>query len=138
MTRITETDLESQAESRTSDLWYRQDEIDAEGVLPRDFSSPWRGQTMFHLLRPAPCPGYRWAQGRLTHIQKTQRPDNVTPEAWLLLSHKQKQIAIDKWKVESKILSEARKLRQIDIILSNERHSSTLPKDSKLFSWGSG
>ena len=69
VTRITETDLESQAESRTSDLWYRHDENDTEGILPRDLSSMWRGGTMVHLLRPAPCPGYRWVQGRLTTHQ---------------------------------------------------------------------
>ena len=47
---------------------------------------------------PACVPkGYEWQFGRITKVRVTQRPLNVVPEAWNIMSKKQRKRAAEEW-----------------------------------------
>jgi hypothetical protein len=104
--RRTQTDLRDKSESQVEDFWY--DNADKTGL-----SQPWIGKTVFHLLHPKADKGMVWVDGRQTRKQKTTRPDSIWPEMWPGLSEKQKQIEIEKWKIEGPLREAARKKRCI-------------------------
>ena len=93
--RVTQTNLDSPSESRIEDIWWPTPGDIYE--VQRDLSSPWTGKTTFDLIRPVPPKGYEWVEGRLTKIQSTERPPNVTPETWLSVSRKAKKKAKAQW-----------------------------------------
>jgi hypothetical protein len=103
--RRTYTDLDTMAENTIDDLWTE------DGA--RALSNPWKGKTVFHILRPPAPPGYRWVESRLTKLQQTTRPDSIWPEVWQSLSKKQKQVEIAKWELDRVKRDEARTKRGI-------------------------
>ena len=81
--RTTETDLESLSERRVEDFWsttWNDQEPD------RQLSEPWVGSTTFQILKPTPPPNHYYVLGRLTRLQKTNRPDSVWPEVYAKMS----------------------------------------------------
>ena len=103
--RRTYTDLDTMAENTIDDLWTE------DGA--KALSNPWKGKTVFYILRPPAPPGYRWVEGRLTKVQQTTRPDSIWPEVWQSLSKKQKQVEIAKWELDRVKRDEARTKRGI-------------------------
>ena len=70
--RKTRTDLDTLAEKEQDDFWTEHG--------PTEMSFPWKGSTMFDLLRPKPPHGFTWCEARLTKVQKTTGPGNIRPE----------------------------------------------------------
>ena len=103
--RFTSTDLCSSSESYIADHY-------TDGAI--ELSDSWVGTTKFYLLRPQPEPGWEWVEGRLTKSQSSTRPGNIWPEAWRVMSPKQKRKAIEAWKVEEPKMNESRKIAGID------------------------
>ena len=89
--RTTVTDLEAH-ESFIEDHWIGQSQGDVEP--DRELSSWWVGTTQFPLRQTVPPPQMTWVMGRLTKIQKSNRPPNIYPEQWTTMSPKNQAKAI--------------------------------------------
>ena len=126
--RITETDLETLAESRIEDYWT----TDAE---PKELSGSWTGRTIFKLFRIAP-PGHEWQSGRLTQVQKSRtgkpgRPPTQWVENWRLMDLKDKEVAIAEWKIEGPKREAARTARGIFKITDTEDKYNSIMSEAK-------
>ena len=103
VTRNVTTDLEDEAESYFTDVWYD------TGII--HLTGSWVGKTSFNILRPKLPNGWEWVEGRKTKMQKSNRPPNIISEIWQMSGKKQKNQAIDDWKQLKVPLEEARKKR---------------------------
>ena len=130
--RITETDLETKAESRIEDYW-NEDHVPDAG--PRQLSSFWTGRTIIKLLRIAP-PRWEWQSGRLTQVQKSRtgrpgRPPTQWVEHWRLMNGKDKEEAIEEWKIEGPKREAARAARGIFKITDTEEKYNAIMTEAK-------
>ncbi len=75
--------------SNISDYWNVQKDADLDGE--------WLGHTKLSIRRPAPPPHHEWVMGRLTRVQKANRPPTWMPEDWTRLGKKLKEQAIAEW-----------------------------------------
>ena len=66
-----------------------------------ELSNEWIGETRFPILHPRPKEGYEYQSGRLTKLQKTDRPPSVWPEVWNRLNTRQREREIEKWKSDA-------------------------------------
>ncbi|MHC4951072.1 MAG: hypothetical protein ACYTEU_08835, partial [Planctomycetota bacterium] len=106
--RTTYTDLGNVEENRIRDYW------NVQGA--RVLSDTWVGKTCIPLLRKPPPPGWTVIYGRPTKIQKTERPGNLWPEVYNVMSDSQKQKAREYWVTEEPLQKEARDLRGIYVV----------------------
>ena len=77
------------------------------------------GKTVFYILRTPPEPGFTYIYGRKTNIQSdTKSPGDMWPEVWNDLSKGKKKKAIEKLKITSVELKEARDKRDVGLYVS--------------------
>ena len=112
VTRTTHTNLDVKQEKRIDDYW----NIDGS----RDLSDPWTGFTQFTLLDEKAPDGYTWSGRRLTRKQLTSRPDHLWPELCKSMGKHAKLKEKRKWSEEKLHLENARKLRGIYFIDSED------------------
>ena len=105
--RYTRTSLDGDS-SRIENHWLPDD-----ASCQQDLLEPWTGSTFFQIRPPEPKFGYQYVQGRLTKIQKTERPPTVLPEQWTYMSKKDKALAIKAWKDLHPRIEAAREKRGI-------------------------
>ena len=86
----------------------------------KELSDARTGFTRFILLNEKPRDGFAWSEGRLTRKQTTSRPDNVWPDMWKHVSDAAKSKAKQKWAIEKPKLDNARQLRGIFFIETND------------------
>ena len=110
VSRTTHTNLDV---SRIDDYW------NIDGA--RDLSDYWTGFTQFTLLEEKPPDGYMWSGRRLTRKQLTSRPDYVWSELWTKLGRNAQLKERQKWSHEKPQLDNARKLRGIYFIDSEDK-----------------
>ena len=61
---------------------------------------PWMGRTSFNLRVPNPKPGWVIQNGRPTKVEaNSKRPEHIWSEEWKIMTRKQRQYALQKWKV---------------------------------------
>ena len=113
VSRTTHTNLDVVQESRIDDYW----NIDGS----RDLSDSWTGFTQFTLLEEKAPDGYMWSGWRLTRKQLTSRPDHQWPELWKSMGNNAKLKEKQKWSNEKFHLENARKLRGIYFIDSEDK-----------------
>ena len=85
-----------------------------------ELSDTWTGFTRFIILSEKPPDGYSWSGRRLTRKQTTSRPDNVWPDMWKHMSDASKRKEKQKWAIEKPKLDNARRLRGIYFIDSED------------------
>ena len=83
------------------------------------------------LLNERPPDGYTWSGERLTRKQTTSRPDNVWPGMWKYVSHAAKSKAKQKWAIEKPKIDNARQIRGIFFIESDEEFKDTMTNDRR-------
>ena len=105
VSRTTHTNLDVKQKKRIDDSW----NIDGS----RNLSDPWTGFTQFTLLEPD---GFLWSGWRLTRKQLTSRPDHLWPELRKSMGKHAKLKEKQKWSEEKLHLENARKLRGIYFI----------------------
>ena len=86
----------------------------------RDLSDPWTGFTQFTLLDEKLPDGYTWSGERLTRKHLTSRPYHPWPEIWESMGKHAKLKEKQKWSEEKLHLENARKLRGIYFIDSED------------------
>ena len=123
VTRTTHTNLDVKQEKRIDDYW----NIDGS----RDLSDSWTGFTQFTLLNEKAPDGYMWAGGRLTRKQLTSRPDHLWPELWKSMGKHAKLKEKQKWSEEKLHLENARKLRGIYFIDSEDTEFKETIKNAR-------
>ena len=131
--RITETDLETLAESRIEDYWTTEY---VPGADPRELSGSWTGKTILKLFRINP-PGWEWQSGRLTQLQKSRtgkpgRPPTQWVENWRLMSDKDKEVSIEEWKIEGPKREAARTARGIFKINDTKDEYESIMSEAKV------
>ena len=97
----------------------------------KELSEAWTGFTRFILLNERPHDGFSWSGRRLTRKQTTSRPDNVWPDMWKHMSHAAKGKAKQKWAIEKPKLDNARKLRGIYFIDSEDEEFKLTMKNAR-------
>ena len=95
----------------------------------RDLSDAWIGFTRFILLNETPPDGFSWSGERLTRKQ-TSRPDNVWPDMLKHLSDASKRREKQKWAIEKPELDNARRLRRIYFIDSEEEEFEDMTRNA--------
>ena len=123
VTRTTHTNLDVKQEKRIDD--YRN--IDGS----RDLSDLWTGFTQFTLLDEKAPDGYTWSGDRLTRKQQTSRPDHLWPELWKSMGKHAKLKEKQKWSEERIHLENARKLRGIYFIDSEDKEFKETIKNAR-------
>ena len=113
VSRTAHTNLDVKQETRIDDYW----NIDRS----RDVSDPWTGFTQFTLLEEKPPDGFLWSGVRLTRKQLTSRPDHPWPELWKSMGKHAKLKEKQKWSNEKLHLENARKLRGIYFIDTEDK-----------------
>ena len=97
----------------------------------RDLSDSWTSFTQFTLLEEKPPDEYMWSGGRLTKRQVTSRPDHLWPEPWRGLARNAKLREKHKWAIEKPKLDNARKLRGIYFIDSEDKEFKETIKNAR-------
>ena len=123
VSRTTHTNLDFKQERCIDDYW----NIDGS----RDLSDPWTGFTQFTLLEEKPPEGYMWSGWRLTRKQLTSRPDHVWPELWDKMGKNAKLKEKQKWSHEKLHLGNARKLRGIYFIDTEDKEFKDTIKNAR-------
>ena len=113
VSRTTRTNLDVMQESRIDDYW----NIDGS----RDLSDSRIGFTQFTPLEEKPPDGKMWSGERLTKRQATSRPDRLWPELWTKLGRNAKLRENQKWSIEKPKLDNARRLRGICFIDTEDK-----------------
>ena len=113
----------SSKKSRIDDYW----NIDGS----RDLSDPWTGFTQFTLLEEKPPERYMWSGRRLTRKQLTSRPDHLWPETWKTMGRNAKLKEKQKWSNEKIHLENARELRGIYFIDSEDKEFKETIKNAR-------
>ena len=121
--RITHTNLDVKQEKRIDDCW----NIDGS----RDLSDPWTGFTQITPLQEKPPDGYMWSGRRLTRKQLTSRPDHLWPELWKSMGKHAKLEEKQKWSNEKLNLENARKLRGMYFIDSDDKEVKETIKNAR-------
>ena len=83
------------------------------------------------LLNERPPDGKTWSGERLTRKQTTSRPDNVWPGMLKHVSHAAKSKAKQKWAIEKPKIDNARQIRGIFFIESDEEFKHTMKKNAR-------
>ena len=123
VSRTTHTNLDVKQERRIDDFW----NVDGS----RDLSDPWTGFTHFTLLEEKPPEGYMWSRERLTRKQQTSRPDHLWPELWKSMGKHAKVKEKQKWSNEKLHQENARKLRGISFIDSEDKEFKETIKNAR-------
>ena len=123
VSRTTQTNLDVKQEKRTDDCW----NVDGS----RDLSDPWTGFTQFTLLEEKPPDGCMWSGERLTRKQLTSRPDHLWPVIWKTMGKIAKLKEKQKWSNEKLHLENARKLRGICFIDTEEKEFTGTIKNAR-------
>ena len=123
VTRTTQTKLDVKLEKRIDDYW----NIDGS----RDLSDPWTGFTQFTLLDEKAVDAYMWSGWRLTRKQLTSRPDHLWPELWKSMGKNAKLKEKQKWSEEKIHLDNARKLRGIYFIDTEDKEFKETIKNAR-------
>ena len=124
VTRTTHTNFDVKLEKRIDDYW----NIDGS----RELSDPWTGFTQFTLLDEKPPDGNTWSGRRLTRKQLTSRPDHLWPELWKSMGKNAKLKEKQKLSEEKIHLDNARKLRGIYFIdTENKEYKETIKNARK-------
>ena len=97
----------------------------------REFSDSWTGFTRFILLNERSPDGCTWSGRRLTRKQTTSKPDNVWPDMWKHVSDASDRKAKQKWAIEKPKLDNARKLRGIFFIESEDEDFKNIIKNAR-------
>ena len=105
--------------------------IDDSRNISRDLSDPWTGFTQFTLLEEKPPEGYMWSWGRLTRKQQTSRPDHLWPEIWKTMGKNANLKEKQKLSNENLHLDNARKLRGIYFIDSEDKEFKETIKNAR-------
>ena len=105
-------------ESRIDDYW----NIDGS----RDLSDSWTAFTLFTLLSEKPPEGHMWSGGGLTKGQATSRP-----ERWRGMSKNAKLREKHKWAIEKPKLDNARRLRGIYLIDTEDIEFKEIIKNAR-------
>ena len=108
VTRTTHTNLDVKQLKRIDEYW----NISGSRYL----SDPWTGFTQFIFLEEKAPDGYMWSGERLTRKQLTSRPDHLWPELWKSMGKHAKLKDKQKWSEEKFHFENARKLRGIYFI----------------------
>ena len=103
--RITKTDLDIDGYKNIDDVWTPDDPHSK-----RELPETWTGSTAFFPLMPKPPNGWDYVEGRLTRIYASQRPANIWPEQWSMMSRAQRQKAVE----ENTAIVHAREKARID------------------------
>ena len=113
VSRTTRTNLDVKQERRIDGCW------NIGGS--KDLSDPYTGFNPFTLLKGKLPNGYMWSGVRLTRKQLTSRPDHLWPELWEKIGKNAKLKERQKWSHEKPQLHNARKLRGIYFIDSEDK-----------------
>ena len=105
--------MDVKQERRIDDYW------NIDGSI--DLSDSLTGFTQFTLLEEKPPDGYMWSGERLAKRQATSRPDHLWPEIWTKFGRNAKLKERPKWSHEKPKLDNARKLRGIYFIDSEDK-----------------
>ncbi len=97
----------------------------------KEFSDAWTGFTRCILLNEKPPDGYTWSGRRPTRKQTTSRADNVWPDMWKHMSDASKRKAKQQWAIEKPKLDNARKLRGMFFIETEDEHFKNIMKASR-------
>ena len=100
-------------ECRIDDYW------NIDGA--RDLSDSCTGFAQFTSLNEKPPDGYMWSRRRLTKRQATSRPDLLWPELWRSMSRNSEKQGKQNWAGERPKLENARKLRGIYFIDTEDK-----------------
>ena len=84
--RRTSTDSEAAGETLIEDFWQNGE---------TSLTMPWKGKTIFTILRPKARRGYVWTEGQERRKKTTTRPGNIMPETWEGMGTKAKNDAIE-------------------------------------------
>ena len=120
VTRTTYTSLDVLLVKQIDDDW----NVDGE----RELSDAWTGFTRFILLNERSPDGYAWSRKRLMRKQTTSRPDNVWPDMWKHLSDASKRKEKQKLAIEKPKLDNARRLRGIFFVGTDDQESKRFTK----------
>ena len=123
VSRTTHTNLDFKQEKRIDDFW----NVDGS----RELSDPWTGFTQFTLLSEKPPDGFLWSGDRLTRKQLTSRPDHLWPELCTKLGRNAQLKEGQKWSHEKPQLDNARKLRGIHFIDSEDKEFKETIKNAR-------
>ena len=123
VSRTTHTNLDVKQKKRIDDYW----NIDGS----RDLSVPWTGFTQFTLLEEKPPEGKMWSGERLTKRQATSRPDHLWPDLWTKFGRNAKLKGKRKWSHEKPKLDNARKLRGIYFIDTEDKDFKETIKNAR-------
>ena len=123
VSRITITNLDVMQEKRIDDYW----NIDGS----RDLSDSWTGFTQFTLLKEKLQDGFLWSWVRLTKRQVTSRPDHLWPELWIKWRRNVQLKEKQKWSNEKTKLDNARRLRGIYFIDSEDKEFKETIKNAR-------
>ena len=123
ISRTTHADLDVKQERRIDDYW----NIDGS----RDLSDYWTGFTQFTLLQERPPDGFLWSGERLTKRQVTSRPDHLWTELWTKLGRNAELKEKHKWSHEKPKLDNARKLRGIYFIDTEDKEFKETIKNAR-------
>ena len=123
VTRTTETTLDVMSEKKMDDYW----NVDGD----RELSDTWTGFTRFTTLSEEPPDVYPWSGRRLTRKQTTSTPNKLWPEMWKHLSDASKRKAKQKWAIEKPKLDNAKKLRGIYFIDSEDEEFKNIMKNAR-------
>ena len=121
--RATHTTSDVVQESRIDDKW----NIDGS----RDLSASWTGFTQFTLLKVKPPEGYMWSGWGLTKRQAASRLDHLWPQIWRSISRNSKMKEKQNWSSERPKLVNARKLRGIHFIDSEDMELAEIIKTAR-------
>ena len=97
----------------------------------RDLSDSWTGFTQFTLKDEKHPDGYVWSGERLTKRQVTFRPDHLWPEVWIKLGRNAELKERQKWSDEKPKLDNARRLRGIYFIDSEDKEFKETIKNAR-------
>ena len=110
--RTTYTSLDVLLEKQIEDYW----NVDGE----KELSDAWTGFTRLVRLKKRSREGYTWSGERLTRKQTTSRPDDVWPDMWKVMSDAARKKAKQRWAIEKPKLDNARQLRGMFFIETND------------------
>ena len=110
-------------ERRIDDYW------NIDGSI--DLSDSWTGFTQFTQLEEKPPDGYMWSGWRLTKRQVTSRPDHLWPELWIKLGRNAKLKERQKCSNEKPKLDNARRLRGIQFIDTEDKEFKETIKNAR-------
>ena len=97
----------------------------------RDLSDYWTSFTQFILLEEKPPDGYMWSRWRLTRKQLTSRPGYLWAELWTKLGRNAHLKERQKWSHERPKLNNARKLRGIYFIDTEDKEFKETIKNAR-------